>query len=229
MRQPSYGRLISARVLCLSLLMTCLELLANADQIEMSNGDRYIGRVVSLGNDTLVLQSEVLGTLKLPRSRIATISLGAAAPPAGTNGFHGVALLSRTNRTAQLRALATTNSHPGFNAAMHELNTNSSVIQQVQQQFLSGAGPEAQTKFNDLVSGLMSGKLGVNELRAEAKNTLAQAQNSRKELGEEGGAALDSYLAILEGFLKETEPATQGTNSPGLSKPPILTQSQGDE
>jgi len=38
---------------------------AAADQIEMANGDRYVGRVVSLGADTLTLQSEVLGTLKL--------------------------------------------------------------------------------------------------------------------------------------------------------------------
>src|SRR5437868_1859875 len=50
-----------------------------ADQIEMVNGDRYVGQVVSLGPETLVVQSEVLGTLKLPRSRIANINLSSAS------------------------------------------------------------------------------------------------------------------------------------------------------
>ena len=53
--------------------MLCLSL--PADQVTMSNGDRYVGRVISLNGDTVVLESDVLGTVRLPRGRVASISL----------------------------------------------------------------------------------------------------------------------------------------------------------
>src|SRR5438270_6973991 len=46
-----------------------------ADQVEMQNGDRYVGTVLSLGTNTLVLHSEVLGDLTLPRGKVALITL----------------------------------------------------------------------------------------------------------------------------------------------------------
>ena len=67
-----------------------------ADQVEMQNGDRYAGQVLSLNTNTVVLQSDVLGTLRLPRAKVAVITLGAG--PA-TNS---PALPSLTN--AQVRA-----------------------------------------------------------------------------------------------------------------------------
>lgn len=185
---------------------------ARGDQVEMVNGDRYVGRVVSLGSDILVIQNEFLGTLKLPRARISSIALESTPARGGTNALRVAPTLLRSNRLAQISGRVSTNADPDFASAIHELGSNSSVIQQVQQQFLAGAGPEAQTKFNDLVTGLMSGKVGVNELRTEAKNTLEQARSARKELGEEGGSSMDSYLAILESFLKESEPAIAPTN-----------------
>src|SRR6478672_13547915 len=56
-----------------------------ADEIQMQNGDRDIGRLVSLTNDILVVQSEVLGTLRLSRAKGATIVFG---PVRGTNNVH---------------------------------------------------------------------------------------------------------------------------------------------
>src|SRR5947209_18087165 len=50
-----------------------------ADQIEMQNGDRYFGRLLTFTNDTLVLQSDLLGTVRLPRAKVASVVLGAAA------------------------------------------------------------------------------------------------------------------------------------------------------
>ena len=91
------------------------------------------------------------------------------------------------------------------------------MISQVQDQFLAGAGPEAQGKFNELVAGLLSGKLGVNDLRAQAKTTLDQARAAQKEMGDDGGSSLESYLSILEGFLKETAPAVDTTNPPVIA------------
>lgn len=49
-----------AKFTALFCLLTICGLDVRADQIEMSNGDRYVGRVVSMNADTLVLQSDVL-------------------------------------------------------------------------------------------------------------------------------------------------------------------------
>lgn len=185
---------------------------SHADQIEMINGDRYVGRVVSLGADHLVVESEMLGTVKLPRSRISTITLSSPAAARTTNA--AVSPLLRSTNLAKASLAARTNSAPDLTSAFRELGNNSNLVQQVQQQLLGAAGPEAQTKFNDLMGGLISGKLNMDDLRAEAKSTLAQAKSARKELGEENGSMLDSYLSILEGFLKETEPELASTNAP---------------
>src|SRR6266702_4560980 len=57
---------------------SCFEL--RADQVETQSGDRYVGKVLSVNADTLVLQSEVLGTVRLPRAKVAQIILGTNAP-----------------------------------------------------------------------------------------------------------------------------------------------------
>src|SRR5215467_10005670 len=51
-----------------------------ADQVEMQHGDRYNGKVISMTNDLMVVQSEVLGTIIFPRAKVAKISLGNGAP-----------------------------------------------------------------------------------------------------------------------------------------------------
>ena len=93
------------------------------------------------------------------------------------------------------------------------MSTN--LIQQVQKQFLSGAGPEANNKFNELLGGLMSGKLSVEDIRAEAKSAADQLRALQKESGEDTGFATSAYLAILDHFLQETAPSGSATNAPG--------------
>ncbi len=194
---------------------------AQGDQVEMLNGDRYVGRVQSLGSDVLVLQSEVLGTLRLPRIRISTVTLESTQAGPANNGARVAPVGPRSNSVAHAAAATSTNVAPDFSVAMRQLVGNSNVIQQVQQKFLADAGPEAQGKFNDLVGGLLSGRVGVNDLRTEARATLDQARKVRNELGEEGGGMLASYLAILEGFLKESEPAIVLTNAPATPGKPM--------
>jgi hypothetical protein len=194
----------------------------------MSNGDRYVGRVVSLGGETLILQSDVLGTLRLPRSRISSITLQPlAASIRGTNlaTFTLTAprskFASSSNYLSSTSALpVSTNGSADFSSMMQQLGANSNALRQVQEQFLTGAGPEAQAKFNDLLGGLLSGKVDLAGLRAQARTTLDQAQKVRGDLGEEGGGMLDSYLAILDSFLKETEPDAAATNSTPAVSPP---------
>lgn len=199
-----------------------------ADQVEMANGDRYVGRVLSLSGETLVLQSDVLGNLRLPRSRISTILLDPRPAAAGTNAAlrpaaprAKVASAAGATNTVVRAAGSSTNASSDFAAAMRQLGGSSNMLRQVQDQLLTGAGPEAQAKFNDLMGGLLTGKIDLAQLRAQAKSTLDQARGMRGDLGEEGAGMLDSYLAILDSFLKETEPDAASTN-----KPPAVSSPQ---
>ncbi len=108
--------------------------------------------------------------------------------------------------------------------ALRGLSGSTNLIQQVQKQFLSGAGDEANNKFNELLGGLMSGKLSVDDIRAEAKSAADQLRALKREGGEEAGFAADAYLAILDHFIKETAPSGPNTNtaapSPGSQTAP---------
>jgi len=193
-----------------------------ADQVEMQNGDRYAGQVLSLNTNIVVFQSDVLGTVQLPRAKVAVITLGAGS---ATNS---PPLPSLTN--AQVSAPSTTpaNAPPNLSPALRQLGANTNLIQQVQKQFLSGAGPEANTKFNDLLGGLMSGRLSVDDIRAEAKSAADQLRALQRESGEDAGFATGAYLAILDHFLKETAPSGSASNSSG-ALPKSNSQSNQDE
>src|SRR5437016_5403615 len=140
-----------ARRVALSAALTILLLTSfgvTADQVEMQNGDRYFGRLLTFTNDTLVLQ------------------------PGATN-----------------------------------------IMQQVQQQFLSGASPQANQKFNEMAGGLLTGKLNVADIRAEAAAAADQLRKLKHDSGDDAGA-LEGYLTILDNFLRETAPTAGSlTNS----------------
>src|SRR5262249_8716714 len=124
-------------VVTLAWLLVLSSGLARADQIQMQNGDQYFGKVLSLNSSTLVIESDVLGTLRLPRGKVALISLGPATEPTRSPS------LSATNPPLHAPALTVSNGLPDFSAAMRQLGSNSNLIQQVQTQFLNDAGPEA--------------------------------------------------------------------------------------
>jgi len=171
-----------------------------ADQVEMQNGDHYVGTVLSLDTNTLVLRSAVLGTVNLPRGQVALITLG----PGGVTNFTRAA--SATKRQPTASSIAITNGINDLSAPLRQLDANTNFIEQVRAQFLADAGPEANNKFNGMVSGLLSGRLTVNDIRAEAKSAVDQLKELKRDLGEDGGGAFDGYLAILENFLRETAP-----------------------
>src|SRR6266446_4888240 len=144
-----------------ALLFTVSRILA--DQVEMQNGDRYLGRVISLTNDTLIVQSDYLGTLRLPRSKVALVTLGQSAATATPRP---AAALPHQPASPSSSA---SNSAPALPEATQIPGANSNLIQQVHNQFLSGAGPEANAKFDELLSGYMSGKLSVSDIRSQAR------------------------------------------------------------
>lgn len=175
-----------------------------ADQVEMQNGDRYTGKVLSLDSKTLLLKNENLGTIRIARAKVANVTFGtntvAATTPAPTT----------TNTQPIAPSITTTNGQADLSASLKSLGANTNLVKQIQSQFLAGAGPEANAKFNEMVSGMMSGKMDINGLRDEAKKAAANLRQMKREVGDDTGM-LDSYLSILDNFIKESESAT---NSP---------------
>lgn len=202
----------------LAILVSALSLLSNlaarADQIEMQNGDRYVGSVVSLDTNTLVMRNDVLGTVRLPRKKVLSITFG--KPTANDSSIQ-----PKTNALASRATTGSANSNNDFAATVRQLNGQTNLIQQVQSQFLSGVGPEANNKFNELLNGLVSGRLTLGDLRNEAKSAADQLRALKKDLGDDSGFAVDGYLSILDGFLAETadDPAATPTNQTKTTAP----------
>ena len=193
------------------LMLFCFACRLIGDEVLLQNGDRYLGQVLTLDNHTLVLQSEVLGTLRLPRSKVAVITLD---PLPATNS---PALPLLTNRPFSTLPSSTPKATSELSTAIGKLGASTNLIQQIQKQFLGGAGPEANNKFNELLGGLLSGKLTVDDIRAEAKSAADQLRALQRESGEDASFAASAYLAILDRFLKETAPTGAATNAPAPS------------
>ena len=173
-----------------------------ADQVEMQNGDRYNGKVLSVSTDTVVLESEVLGKINLPRKHVASLSFmtNAAAPKAAANG-------ARISMATNLPVVARTNkpaiTNVDLSAAFRNLGADTNFVGQIREQMLSDS-PAAANKYTEMVNGLMSGKLNMNDLRREAKSSADQLRALKRDLGTEVGDSLDMYLQVLDGFLNES-------------------------
>jgi hypothetical protein len=194
-----------------------------AEQVNMQNGERYVGKVVAVSNETVVVKSQVLGILKVPRSKIASITFGTNAVPPDVQ--------TPVAANAQTQKPATTNSNSELSTAMNQLRANPNAMQQVQQQMLAGADPKATEMFNQMMGGLMNGSLNLNDIRAQAKSAADQLRSAKKELGDDSGFAVDGYLAVLDNFLRETASTSSGTvtNTPVIQANPKRTQKSEDE
>lgn len=182
-----------------------------ADRVEMQNGDRYFGRVISVSGDTVVLESDVLGKITVPRKNVASLAFGtnAAVMMPATNI---VQVSVPTNLSgASLTALAGTNGD--WSALLINPDASTSGIQQIRGKMLAGS-PEATGKFDEMVSGLMSGRLNVDDIRREAKSSADQLREFKRDLGPDAGDSIDAYLTVLDHFLAETDTAdTEPTNA----------------
>ena len=175
---------------------------ARADVVEMQNGDHYSGKILSVSADSVVLESEVLGKIVVPRKKVASLTLGtaAAAAKAATNA---APFAISTNLPAALPVAVLANTNTDLSAAFRNLGANTNFINQIRQQLL-GDNPAASSNYDELVSGLMSGKLNMDDLRRQAKSSADQLRQLKQELGPDAGDAIDAYLSVLDNFLKET-------------------------
>lgn len=184
------------------------------DQLEMQNGDRYFGKVLSVSADTVVLQSEVLGKINVPRNKVASLAFGAAVGPAPRTAARVMPTLVPTNIPTATSTAALLRTNTDLSATPRHLSANTDLVRQVRDQMLAGS-PEAAGKYDELAGGLMSGKLNVEDIRREAKASADQLRALKRDLGPDAGDSLDVYLQVLDGFLKES-----GTSSPGT--PPVV-------
>jgi hypothetical protein len=183
-----------------------------ADQVEMQNGDRFSGKVLSVSADTVVLQSETLGRISVSRKKVAGLAFGTnTLAAAGAGNIPRLPAPTNLPPTAALTAPATTNMD--LSAALNHPGMDTNFIRQIRDQMLGG-NPAAAGKFDEMVGGLMSGSLNLDDLRREAKTAADEIRELKHELGPEAGDALDGYLAQLNSFLKET--AVESTNTTRL-------------
>src|SRR5262245_56713994 len=149
-----------------------------ADTVELANGERLQGKVLSLDGKQLEIESESLGKLVVPREKVAAIALGerklpavaaardAAAPSiaAEAAGLFGgrpsdpTKPLSVEDILKQLQAEGTTPQQLGQLKDLKDLQKAMPLL----------ANPEVQAYFNKTVGGLMNGKLTVDDIRQEA-------------------------------------------------------------
>ncbi len=203
-----------------SLIVLTTFAFAHADQVDMKNGDHYSGKVTALDEKTVVLESDILGTLRLGREKVAAISFGteqpttAATPPRLPQGPPVKRL------TAPVAGAPNPNIQ--FNSSLRQdLAANSNLVAKVQSEVLAGAGPKALKKFDDLIGGLSTGDLNIVDLRHEAESVADQLRQLRSSGDDESGGIFDEYLAVLDSFLQQTKPAVPAKTP--VAKRPIVT------
>jgi hypothetical protein len=182
------------------------------DVLEMQNGDRYSGKVLAMSADTVVLNSEVLGRLNVPRTKVAsvTFSTNAAAAPVAAS----LARPASTNLPIVIHSTPLTNTNLDLSAAFRQLGADTNFLGQIRGQMFAG-NPQAAAKYDEMVNGLLSGQINLNDLRQQAQTAAEQLRELKSGLPE-AGDSLDAYLQVLDGFLKETanQPPGAATASP---------------
>jgi hypothetical protein len=190
------------------LIAFCVVTFSQADQVTMQNGDLLNGKVLSITTTALVLQNDNLGTITLPRAKVATVTLGTMATRAPLSASPNNIVVINKPKTAP------ENSPSDMQNMFRGIRDHTNLVQEVEAQVLgSSASPAAIDKFNELLDGLSTGKIDMNGLRAEAQSAVDQLQEYKKEMGSSAGEEVDGYLSILNHFLNETAEDSASTNS----------------
>src|SRR5262245_9318950 len=106
---PKFGWSLA---LCAGAVLLSSAVLLWADEVRMQNGDRYSGKIVSVSSNTVVMQSDVLGTVNLQRGQVAGMAIGAVPPPTAARA------VVATNPPPPVIATATTNAASDLSAAI---------------------------------------------------------------------------------------------------------------
>ena len=188
-----------------------------ADEVEMQNGDRYFGKVLSVSADAVALDSEILGKINLPRKNVASLAFGTNAPaPQMKSNVAPVSAM--TNLLTAVPPFAAAGTNADLSAAIRSLAADTNLTGNIRDQMLS-ASPEATAKYDAMVSGLLSGSMSMDDLRREAQSDADQLRALKHDLGPDAGDSLDGYLDVLDDFLNESNSAAEPTNAGPVSRP----------
>jgi hypothetical protein len=187
-------------------------LIARADLLVLTNGDTYRGAVVSMDATNIVFQSEIQGRVVLPRNKVGSVTLHQmVSRPVATSksvvvGAIAPSIPPSANASAPAAAPPVTSGNQA-DAVVQELRRQGidpKLIDQVQEQIFGKSSPEAAQKFNELMGGVLTGQLSVDDVRKQAQNSINQIKAAKKDLGGDAGEMLDGYLSILERFVQES-------------------------
>ena len=184
-----------------------------ADTVELENGDVLNGKVLTLDAKELKLQSAVLGDIRIPRERVASIHLGnrpatnakRAADKPATEPAKSAEQQNLDNLLKQLQGSG----------------VDAKTLDSLQDKLPLLAVPEVKQYFTEKVTGLMTGRLNIGDIRKDAIKVRTEILDLQKDLGPQG-AALNGYLSILDGFLRQTEgwAAEKTKDAPPAKKTP---------
>lgn len=183
---------------------------ASADTVQLANGDVLNGKVLTLDDKNVTLESETLGKITVARAKVATISFGNAKPP--------VTVVPKSGTTP-----ATAPQPGSVEDVLKQLKTggvNPKDVNELQKLFPELASPEASKYFDEAVKGLATGKTSIQDIRKDAIKARDELKKLTDDLGPDVGAATAPYLNILEKFIRETEPKDTKGGKDSKSAPP---------
>lgn len=222
----------SLQIAALFLSLAAAVASAKADSLDLVNGDHYQGVVLAVTGSNVLFQSDALGSISLPRNKVAQINLGSAAvvaaPKPATNSVTSNAPAIGPSLVLQgPQSAATTGAAPQTDVVIEQMRqqgVDPKLLSQVQDQIIGQGNPAAAAKYNEIMGGFMSGKISVADIRAQAQNSIQQIKDAKQQLGPEIGDSLDGYLAILQSFVSETATnTTLTTASPPPASAPAAT------
>ena len=182
----------------------CWECGAQADTLELVNGDLVSGSVVSLNDKELVLQSDLLGEIKIPRDKVATISLGNRKPNVAARAAANPAPAMAPGSAPRKPQPA---ANWSFDDIIKQLQAGGADLgKMIEDEFPLVQTPEVQDYIQKTLGGLIKGDLSLEDLRKQAIDVRNQVRELEQELGPEAVEALKPYTGILDKFIREAEP-----------------------
>lgn len=172
-----------------------------ADTVQLANGDTLSGTVLSVNQNEVRLNSELLGEVKLPRAKVAAVFFGDRRPALPTALPDGEVPRGTADALIE-QLLRRKDARPGDNAALGKPGDDSpedvvrakgldaQSLKKVRRAFPLLGTPAAGGYFDRTLSGLLDGSVKVEDVRTDAVRARDMLQNLKKDLGPQG-AALD--------------------------------------
>jgi hypothetical protein len=225
------------RYLLCAFLFIGLGNIAWGDKVYLLNSDQLNGKVVSLNDKELILKSDTLGEIKIPREKIMTIHLGEVKIPyqmyPEPPTFN--ALPYPTLAPTTLQPSAEKQREPGLEDIFKKLQNSKELsgnIEKLEGEFPLLMVPEVRKYFDDTVGGLITGEVSIESLRKQAIEARNQVKELEAELGPQGADALKPYMSILDKFIRESEKSPSKTlpkperDKPGINAVPTIPPSK---